>query len=143
MSRRLALAFATLALLFLTLPSVAAAAKDSGERAAEQRLIETYAPRLMLREGDEICDTSGEQYEATTVNTVLGNPAVKLTEADEDGDETTLKHAPTAADIAGLGDDIHLNIPGDPLGDTAEAEEAPAKKRWRERLPRRAATAEA
>jgi hypothetical protein len=49
----------------------------------------------MVRERDEICDIDGEQYEATTVDTVLGNPAVELTEADEDGHETTLKRSPT------------------------------------------------
>jgi hypothetical protein len=27
----------------------------------------------MVREIDEICDTDGEQYEATTVDTVLAN----------------------------------------------------------------------
>lgn len=62
--------------------------------------------------------------------------------ADSDGDETTLKRAPTAADIAELGEPHHLNIPGDPLGDTCDYArdfaklkregKAPAK-RWRER----------
>ncbi len=120
MARRLALACATLALACLTAPAGAVAAESAAERAAEQRLIEAYTPRLMIRERDEICDTDGEQYEATTVDTVLGNPAVELTEADEEGRETTLKRGPTAADIAPLGDGYHLNIPGDPLGDTCK-----------------------
>jgi hypothetical protein len=107
------------ALSGLTLPTGASAAGEGADSAAKQ-LIEAYTPRLMLREGDEICDTGGEQYEATTVDTVLGNPAVELTEADADGDETTLKKAPTAADIAKLGEGIHINIPGDPLGDTCD-----------------------
>ncbi|MGC1851558.1 MAG: hypothetical protein WA687_03860 [Solirubrobacterales bacterium] len=119
MGRWLALACATLALLCLAAPGATVAAQ-SAERTAEQRLIKAYAPRLMLRERDEICDIDGEQYEATTVDTVLGNPAVELTEADADGDETILKRGPTAADIAKLGDDYHLNIPGNPLGDTCE-----------------------
>lgn len=119
MGRRIALACAVGALFCLALP-VGASAAGQGADSAAQQLIEAYTPRLMLREGDEICDTSGEQYEATTVNTVLGNPAVTLTEAGGDGDETLVKRAPTAADIAGLGEPHHLNIPGDPLGDTCE-----------------------
>lgn len=98
-----------------------AAGAGPNTRSAAQRLIISYAPRLMVREEqDPPCDTSGEQYEATTVATVLGNPAVTLTEADDKGHETTLKHGPVAADIAGLGEPHHLNIPGNPLGDTCE-----------------------
>jgi hypothetical protein len=119
--RRLALVLATIALLGFAAPGAVAAGETSGGgESPAQRLIEAYTPRLMLREGNEICDTSGEQYEATTVDTVLGNPAVTLTEADEDGDETIVKRAPTTADIAGLGEPHHLNIPGSPLGDTCE-----------------------
>jgi hypothetical protein len=118
MARRPALVLAMLASLCLVPPAAAVAATDPAERAAEQKLIETYVPRLMVREGDEICDTKGEQYEATTVDTVLGNPAVRLTEADSGGHETTLKKGPTTADIAGRGEGFHLNIPGEPLGDT-------------------------
>ncbi len=117
MGRCLAFASATATLLCLVFPVGANATSGNGNSAA-QELIEAYAPRLMVRERDEICDIDGEQYEATTVDTVLGNPAVKLTEADGDGDETTIKRAPTAGDIAELDEPHHLNLPGDPLGDT-------------------------
>lgn len=84
-----------------------------------QRLIEAYAPIAMLREEqDPPCETSAEQYEPTSVSTVLGNPAVKLLRAEEDGSEVLVKRAPTAADIAGLDGTYHLELPGDPLGDT-------------------------
>lgn len=83
-----------------------------------QRLIEAYTPRAMVREPEEVCDTSGEQYEPTSVGTVLDNPSVTLTEADSDGDETIVEHSPGVADIAGLGEKYHLNLPGSPLGDT-------------------------
>ncbi len=84
-----------------------------------QRLIETYAPITMLREEqDPPCETSAEQYEPTAVSTVLGNPAVELKRVEEGGDEELVKRAPTAADIAGKGDEYHLELPGDPLGDT-------------------------
>jgi hypothetical protein len=120
MARRLALACATFAVLCPASPGAALAASEVGATPAAQRLIEAYTPRLMVREKTEICDTDGEQYEATTVDTVLENPAVRLTEANEDGEETTLKRGPSVADIAKLGDGYHLNIPGDPLGDTCE-----------------------
>ncbi len=123
---RLALGCVTIAVLCLAAPGGAIAggggsAGGGAERgsSAAQRLIEAYAPRLMLRKQENPpCDTSGEQYEATTVDTVLGNPAVTLTEERPGGDESTLQHAPTAADLAGLDEGHHLNLPGDPLGDT-------------------------
>jgi hypothetical protein len=119
--RRLAPVFATIALLCFAAPgAVAAGEGTTGGKSAAQRLIDAYVPRLMLRDRDEICDTSGEQYEPMTVDTVLGNPAVTLTEADSSGDETLVKRAPTAADIAGLGEQFHLNLPADPLGDTCD-----------------------
>ncbi|HEX6229670.1 MAG TPA: hypothetical protein VFZ41_09460 [Solirubrobacterales bacterium] len=85
---------------------------------AAQRLIEAYSPRLMVRKQESPpCDTAEEQYQPTAVETVLGNSAVTLTRED-DGDERELKKAPSGADIAGLGEAYHLNLPGDPLGDT-------------------------
>ena len=115
--RRLALALATLALLGL--PAPASAASGAASDRAAQRLVDAYAPILMLREQqDPPCDTSAEQYQPTSVDTVLGNPTVRLTEVESDGSEATLKKAPEAADIAGLDEGHHLDLRGDPLGDT-------------------------
>lgn len=112
-SRRLALTFATFALL--ALPATAQAAPES----AAQKLVDAYAPITMLREQqDPPCETSAEQYEPTSVFTMLGNPAVDLTRNEPGGDEKLVTKAPTPADVAGLGDEYHLNIPGDPLDDT-------------------------
>jgi hypothetical protein len=109
-SWRLALTIATLALLAVPATALASPA---------QRLVETYAPITMLREQqDPPCETSAEQYQPTSVSTVLGNPAVALKRIEDDGSEEVVKRAPTAADIAGLGDDYHLELPGDPLEDT-------------------------
>ncbi len=84
-----------------------------------QRLIDAYAPITMLREEQEPpCETSAEQYEPTSVSTVLGNPSVELKRVEEDGKEKVIKRGPTATDIAGLGDPFHLDLHGDPLGDT-------------------------
>ncbi|HEX2709047.1 MAG TPA: hypothetical protein VHM66_13705 [Solirubrobacterales bacterium] len=99
------------------MPASAAAAAENG--AAAQRLIKAYAPILMLREQQKPpCETSAEQYQPTSVDTVLGNPRVELSKAVPGKGEVALKAAPTAADIAGLGDAFHLDLPGDPLGDT-------------------------
>jgi hypothetical protein len=114
--RRLVLTLG-LASLAATLAPPSAAAE--GEGTAAQRLIEAYSPRLEIRaQEDPPCDTAEEQYEATTVDTVLGNPAVELEATGPDGDEQTIRRAPRAADIAGLGEDNYINLPGDPLGDT-------------------------
>jgi hypothetical protein len=106
------------ALMLLWLAAAPASIADGDTRAAEEELVERYSPRLMLREQeDPPCDTDAEQYEATTVATVLGNPTVELSEAP-DGREIPLERGPTAADIAGLGEEHHLNLEGEPLGDT-------------------------
>ena len=113
--RRSAIGSATLALLCL---AVGGPAQASGETPAK-RLIDAYSPRLVIREQEHPpCETTAEQYEATTVGAVLGNPAVTLTKLSPDGKEVLVKRAPTTADIAGLGEGFHLNLPGDPLGDT-------------------------
>lgn len=106
------------ALLFPT-SSLAAATDRPAPPNPAQRLIDAYTPITMLREEqDPPCETSAEQYEPTSVSTVLGNPSVSLKRVEEDGEETLVKRAPTAADIAGLGNPYHLELPGDPLGDT-------------------------
>jgi hypothetical protein len=112
-SRRFALLIATV--LTLGVPTAAAATASN----PAQRLIDAYTPITMLREEqDPPCETSAEQYEPTSVSTVLGNPSVELKRVEEGGKEETIKRAPTAADIAGLGDPFHLDLHGDPLGDT-------------------------
>ncbi len=111
-ARPLTLALACLAFLSIAAPAAAATG-------AERELIETYAPILMVREEqDPPCETSAEQYEATTVDTVLGNPGVELKDAAPGGPEELLRRAPRAVDLAGRGDSFHLDLPGDPLGDT-------------------------
>jgi hypothetical protein len=93
-------------------------ASPTGEEAA-QRLAEKYAPIAMLREQrDPPCNTSEEQYQPTTVDTVLGNPTVVLTHERPDGSLEEVKRAPTAADIAGLRDGYYLDYEGKVLGNT-------------------------
>ncbi len=127
--RRLFLGLATIALLSLPATGASAAAntKDNAlpppqtaSETAAETLAKTYAPITMLREEVEPpCEKSAEQYEPTSVDTVLGNPTVTLTHEDlTTGKLEDVKKAPTAADIAGLPDGYYLDLEGKVLGDT-------------------------
>ncbi len=86
----------------------------SGAQAAKtpaQRLVDTYSPITMLRAQTDPCDPKQEQYHPTTVNVMLGNPRVQL--VNPKGKVVT--KGPTAAEIAGLNNGYHLNVPGSPL----------------------------
>jgi len=73
----------------------------------------------MLREQQKPpCETSAEQYQPTSVGTVLGNPSVTLTHDVEGKGLEKVKKAPTASDIAGLPDGYYLDLEGEALGDT-------------------------
>jgi hypothetical protein len=125
--RRLFLGLATIALLCLPGVAAAAASADSAtatlrfpSEAAAQKLAEKYAPITMLREQvDPPCEKSAEQYQPTSVGTVLGNPTVILTHDDlQTGRLEKVMKAPTAQDIAGLPDGYYLNLEGEALGET-------------------------
>jgi hypothetical protein len=108
-----------LALAAAAAAAAAPSAPAATERPAAQELIEAYTPRLEIRkQEDPPCNTQEEQYESTTVDTVLENPEVLLAVEGEGGKELPLKRGPTAADIAELDEGHYLNIPGDPLGNT-------------------------
>jgi hypothetical protein len=93
-----------------------AAATPGAAASPERELVKAYSPIVMLRaQEDPPCDTSEEQYEPTSVNTVLGNPRVNLIRPAEDGEPEIVRPAPTAGEIAGLGERWHLDLPGDPL----------------------------
>lgn len=83
---------------------------------AAQQLADKYAPIVMMRAQENgPCDDSEEQYAPpTSVNAVLGNPAVRLLRRGPHGVEV-IRRAPTATDIAGLGEDHYLDLPGNPL----------------------------
>jgi hypothetical protein len=105
---------ATIALLGL--PAAASAAPAGS---AAQRLAEKYAPIAMLREQeDPPCDTSAEQYQPTSVSTMLGNPEVSLQHLVPEKGLEEVKKAPSAADIAGLDENFYLNLDGEALGET-------------------------
>jgi hypothetical protein len=106
----------------MVVPSSSLAAPGLGDNpspSAEQRLAARYVPIAMLREQqDPPCDTTEEQYQPTSVETVLGNPTVTLTHEEPDGQLVDVKKAPTAADVAGLLDGYYLDLEGKVLDDT-------------------------
>ena len=86
-----------------------------------QELAEKYVPIAEIREEtDPPCDTSEEQYQPTSVETVLGNPTVLLQHEAGGGKLTTIRRAPTAQQIAGLGEGWYLNLEGTALGGVLE-----------------------
>jgi hypothetical protein len=109
---RLAICLAAIASASLVPTATAVAATSP-----EQELVAAYAPYLMLREqtDERNCNTREEQYgPPTTVDTVLGNPNVKLVHY-VGGRDVPVKRAPTAGDVADLDGQYYLDLPGDPL----------------------------
>ncbi|MGE0066239.1 MAG: hypothetical protein AB7T48_02700 [Solirubrobacterales bacterium] len=116
---RLALALACLLALLPAASAYAVPSPGEDEGAAAERLAERYAPVTMLREEQKPpCETSTEQYEPTTVDTVLGNPDVTLERARPDGELEAVERAPSAAEIAGLADGYYMDLEGKVLDDT-------------------------
>jgi hypothetical protein len=115
-AKRVAGAILALLAAVLYVASPAQAASTDAASSAAQRLAVEYAPIVMMRaQHDGVCDTSEEQYAPpTSVDLVLGNPRVTLLIHTARGTRV-LKRAPTAADIAGRGEDVYLNLPGSPL----------------------------
>ena len=85
--------------------------------ASAEKLVERYSPIVAFRRQQEPCG-SGEAYRPTSVNLVLGNPAVAL--RDPSGKVVT--EAPSAADLWGLGENYYLDLPGDPIHPGCEYE---------------------
>ncbi len=103
-----------LAVVLASVASLSSAGIAEAAPNPSKQLVEAYSPIVMLRvQEDPPCDDAAEQYQPTTVNTVLGNPEVEL--IPPAGSSRSRRPAPTAADIAGLGNGYHLDLPGDPL----------------------------
>jgi len=117
---RAVLGLAVFALLALYGASGALAVETvEEEAAAAAKLANKFAPITMLREQqDPPCDTDEEQYQPTSVDTVLGNPSVTLQEFVPGEGLVDIKRAPSAEDVAGLDANHYLNLRGEALGET-------------------------
>jgi hypothetical protein len=126
------------ACLVLTASASLLLTADAGAKAtaAQQELASKFSPVLWVRQPtSHHCDNSREQYSPpTTVDTMLGNPRVQLIHY-VGGRDVVVKKGPTAADVAGLGEDYYLNLPGDPLGDTCQFAQDFAKLKADGRAP--------
>ena len=99
-------------------PPAAGAARPRSRRPAAGRDA-TRRSRCCAKRSTRPAKRRAEQYQPTSVDTVLGNPTVTLThEAPKTGKLDDVKKAPTAADIAGLRDGYYLDLEGEALGDT-------------------------
>lgn len=76
---------------------------------AEEQLAARFSPIVVAREPDFVCGR-GEQFTPVAVDAIFGRPDVTLRRADG-----TTKTAPVGADLGGLGEGNHLDLPGDPL----------------------------
>jgi hypothetical protein len=74
------------------------------------RLAQRYAPVVMLKTQKKECGT-GEGFRPTSVDVVLGNPAVIL----RDGRGNVAAKGPTAKVLYGKPPAYHLDLPGNPL----------------------------
>ncbi len=119
MRARLLLVLLGICAIAALLSATAAAAFEAPGEAAARRLAERYVPIAMLREEQHPpCETSAEQYQPTSVETMLGNPKVVLQHYASGKGMEDVSRAPTAAEVAGLKGDYYLNLPGSPVGDT-------------------------
>jgi hypothetical protein len=94
-----------------------AAAATSTVTTADQQLADRYAPILMLKRQSAPCNTDGEQFMPAPVEIVLGNPDVHLVRGPSGGQSgfKTIADGPTTAQVAGLGRNYYLDLPGDPI----------------------------
>jgi hypothetical protein len=124
-------------LAMMAVPFLATAGAATAQpQAAAERLAEKHAPIAMLRkQEDPPCDTAEEQYQPTTVDTVLGNPTVTLRKEVPGKGLEPVKKAPSGSNIAGLGDASYLDLRGDPLGETCVYAEDFARLVKRGRAP--------
>lgn len=78
-----------------------------------QRLVDRFAPIIMLKQQSDDCDADGEPYGPTAADIVLDNPQVALRQLGTGNPVVTW--APGASDLAGLGEGFFLDFPGSSL----------------------------
>ncbi|MGH3013030.1 MAG: hypothetical protein ACRDMY_14495 [Gaiellaceae bacterium] len=102
----------------VALLAVLAGAADVRAQSAAERLAARYAPIMMMKTNpDPPCSRKGEQYRLAPVDVTLGNPDVQLLRQRSGGSfrqTNQLATAPVASELAGLGPDYYLNLPGHP-----------------------------
>jgi hypothetical protein len=100
---------ASLLAIALVVLAVTPAAAD-GAQSLERQLAARYSPVLSLQPQATPC-ASGEPFRPTSVDIVLGRPAVLLRAPNG----TVVKRGPTSSDLWALAAGYYLDFPGDPL----------------------------
>ena len=85
----------------------------AAEGDAERELAEKFAPVMMLKAQDGLCDSDGEPYGPTSADIVLDNPDVLLRQLGS-GNPVVMR-APGASDLFDLGEGFFLDFPGSAL----------------------------
>jgi hypothetical protein len=109
----LAVAGVILTLLAIGMPSGAAA--QEAAVSTEQRLVDTYAPIVMIKEQLQECSTAGEQFRPVLVDIIFGTDDVRLMRRGENGEpDREIKRNIQASDLYGLDDRHYIDLPFDP-----------------------------
>jgi hypothetical protein len=96
-----------LAVLFGIVGARPASAQSAAD---EQALLERFAPVIAIRHQATPCG-DGERFRPVSVDAVLGRDDVVLRDANGE----VVKKSPTASDLAGLGEDHWIDLPGNAL----------------------------
>lgn len=106
-------AFALVAGVFMAPLRVDAALPTQGNDNAVQQLADKYAPILHLRNQTGECDKTGQAYYPRPVEMILNEPEILLRQAGTPSD-STLNVGLTAADLFEQGEDVYIELPGNP-----------------------------
>lgn len=81
----------------------------------EQRLVDTYAPIVMIEEQQRECSSDGEQFRPVVVDIIFGTDDVRLMQRGEGGQpDREVKRNIQASDLYGLDDRHYIDLPFDP-----------------------------
>ena len=98
-----------IAVVLVVAASMVAPARAGVAAPGAQQLAERYSPVLTVEPQSRPCGR-GEAYRPVSVDILLGRDGVVLR-----GPDGVVKKAPTAADLFGLGEGYHVDLPGSPF----------------------------
>ena len=112
-ARRVASGFLATLMLGTAVLNLGASPAQAQSEDSAQQLAERFAPIIMLKQQSQDCDNDGEPYGPTAADIVLDNPEIALRQVGRD--DPVVTWAPSAADLAGLGEGFFLDFPGSSL----------------------------
>ena len=112
-ARRVISGFLAALILGIAMPNLGGSPARAQSDDPAQQLAEQFAPIIMLKQQSKDCDNDGEPYGPTAADIVLDNPEIALRQVGRD--DPVVMWAPSASDIAGLGEGFFLDFPGSSL----------------------------